>query len=211
MPLILQHIGSHYRWAIWRINETPDELLVSLPQAESYQEAAGRFSSESRRREWLAVRALLYTMLGERKDIAYSLEGKPYLKDGSALISISHTRDYAAVILGEKPLKEVGIDIERYGERVRKVASRFMRNDETACVYHGTDLWAQLLHWSCKETMYKCLNEQEVDFREHLRLFPFTLAEDGEIEAVEYKTSVQRRFCIRYRLHPDFVLTWTAF
>ena len=72
-----------------------------------------------------------------------------------------------AVILGDIN-KEVGIDIEQYGERVRKVAHKFVRDDELPGAYEGTDTWGMLLHWSAKEAVYKCLNIDSVDFREHL-------------------------------------------
>ena len=83
----------------------------------------------TRKLEWLAVRVLLYTMLGEEKEIHYYSNGGPYLADGSFSISISHTKGYVAVLLSE-PGKRVGIDIECYSERVRKVAHKFMREDE---------------------------------------------------------------------------------
>ena len=52
------------------------------------------------------------------------------------------------------------------------------------------------------------MNTPEVDFREHLRIFPFTVTEKGAFSAEEYRTPEQRKFEIRYLLHPDFVLTW---
>ena len=73
-------------------------------------------------------------MLGEEKEIGYRSSGKPYLADGSASISISHTKGYVAVLLGG-PEKEVGIDVECYGERVRKVAHKFVREDESLSWY----------------------------------------------------------------------------
>ena len=76
---------------------------------------------------------------------------------GSASISISHTKGYVAVLLGG-PEKEVGIDVECYGERVRKVAHKFVREDESVSWYKGTETWSLLLHWSAKETMFKCMN-----------------------------------------------------
>ena len=97
-----------------------------------------RFSAEHRRLEWLSVRVLLFTLLGEEKEIAYYPSGKPYLADKSASISISHTRGYVSVIIGEAG-KEVGIDIEQYGERVHKVAHKYMRADESLSSYQGTD------------------------------------------------------------------------
>ena len=48
-----------------------------------------------------------------------------------------------------------------------------MRTDEPSVFVSGTDTWALLLHWSAKEVMFKCMNTPEVDFREHLRIFPF--------------------------------------
>ena len=83
--------------------------------------------------EWLSVRVLLYAMLQEDKEIGYSPEGKPYLTDHSFFISISHTKGYVAVILSDKV--PVGIDIEQYGQRVHRVAHKYMREDESVRLY----------------------------------------------------------------------------
>lgn len=180
-----------------------------LPCRDVYRTAVQAFKSEHRRQEWLAVRVLLYTLLGEEREITYRPDGKPYLTDVSASISISHTRGYVAVILGQ-PDREVGIDIEQYGERVRKVAPRFMRDDEVPSLFRNTNTWSLLLHWSAKETIFKCLNASEVDFRNHIRLFPFSVDEAGVFLAEEYRTPARRRFAIHYHLFPDFVLTFTT-
>lgn len=180
-----------------------------LPCRDVYRTAVQAFKSEHRRQEWLAVRVLLYTLLGEEREIAYRPDGKPYLTDVSASISISHTRGYVAVILGQ-PDREVGIDIEQYGERVRKVAPKFMRDDEVPSLFRNTNTWSLLLHWSAKETIFKCLNASEVDFRNHIRLFPFSVDEAGVFLAEEYRTPARRRFAIHYHLFPDFVLTFTT-
>lgn len=206
MPVFLQHTDSACRWGVWKTDETPDELLALLPDKEKYREGMQRFSADSRRLEWLAVRVLLHVLTGEEKEIRYYPSGKPYLADASASLSISHTKGYVAVLLGA-PCREVGIDIEQYGERVRRVAPKFMRQDEEAAVYRGTETWSLLLHWSAKETMFKCLNTPEVDFRAHLRIFPFQVSERGVFSAAEYRTVEKRSFSIHYYLYPDFVLT----
>lgn len=206
MPLFLQHITPSYQWGIWKTDETLDNLLAMLPHREAYLESMQRFTAEHRRLEWLAVRVLLYTLLGEEKEIAYYPSGKPYLADGSASISISHTKGYVAVLLGTRD-KEVGIDIEQYGERVRRVAYKFMREDEEASLFCGTEIWSLLLHWSAKETMFKCMNASDVDFREHMRVLPFSVGESGIFSAEEYRTAEKRKFAIHYYLSSDFVLT----
>lgn len=206
MALFMQHKEEQFRWGVWKIDETLDELLELLPNKLLYKEELLHFTSPHRQREWLSVRVLLHALLGA-KQISYYPSGKPYLADYSASISISHTRGYVAVILGELG-REVGIDIEQYGERIHKVAHKYMRADEIASPYQGIDTWSLLLHWSAKEVLFKCLNESEVDFREHLRVLPFHIAERGVMEAEEYRTSRQQKFTIHYLLSSDFVLTW---
>lgn len=189
------------------MDESWDELRALLPDPALWQQAMQRFAAPHRRAEWLSVRVLLYHLLKEEKEICYLPSGKPRLADDSYHISISHTRGYVAVILGHTP---VGIDIEQYGTRVRRVAGRFMRSDEQALPYRGDDTWSLLLHWSAKEVMFKCLDAVEVDFCRDLQIEPFRPQVQGQFHAREYRTERQRSFLIRYLLHPEFVLTWQA-
>lgn len=206
MSLYLRHTVGSCLWGVWRMDETPDALRAQLPLA-LCKEADRRFSAPHRRQEWLSVRLLLQTLLGAPAEITYLSSGKPVLTDGSLHISISHTRGYVAVILGEKP---VSIDIEQYGQRVHRVASKFMRPDEVPTPYQGDNTWSLLLHWSAKEVMFKCLDMSEVDFKKHLRILPFAPQSEGELHSCEYRTPQRRSFLIHYLLHPDFVLTWQA-
>ena len=187
MPVFKQYTESSYKWGIWKASESLEELLALLPHKEKYEEGIGKFTAVSRKLEWLAVRVLLYTMLGEEKEIHYYSNGGPYLADGSFSISISHTKGYVAVLLSE-PGKRVGIDIECYSERVRKVAHKFMREDE-------------------KKSLFKGMNASDVDFREHLHVMPFTPDEQGVFSAAEYRTAEKQIFQIYYYLFSDFVLT----
>lgn len=104
-----------------------------------------------------------------RKGDSLLLFGKALSKDGSRYISISHTRGYVAVALHSSC--EVGMDIEQYGTRVRKVASRFIRSDEEPAMMEGDEVYALLLHWSAKEALFKLMGVEEVDFIRHLRIF----------------------------------------
>lgn len=189
------------------MDESYEELCSLLPSA-LVAEAENRFSAPHRRQEWLSVRALLRELSAENHEIAYLPSGKPYLAGSSRHISISHTKGYVAVILGAS---NVGIDIEQYGHRVHKVASKYMRFDEHPQPYAGDDTWSLLLHWSAKEVLFKCLDAENVDFKEHLRVFPFVPNPQGTFHACEYKTEQHRSFQIHYLLHADFVLTWTFF
>ena len=173
-----------------------------------YESDLQKFKAEKRQLEWLAVRVLLKELLGEEKVIDYLPSGKPFLKDRSACVSFSHTCGYVAVAV--HPTKEVGIDIEQYGNRVSRLASRFVREDEMQSVRAGNEIYALLLHWSAKETMFKLMNQSDVDFLDHLHILPFIPTELGEMEAVEYRTDLHQTFQISYYTHPDYVLTFAC-
>ncbi|MDY5353442.1 MAG: 4'-phosphopantetheinyl transferase superfamily protein [Bacteroides pyogenes] len=209
MALLLEHKTEGLHWAVWRMDETPEALIALLPAAcrEEYGRECRSFASVQRRQEWLSVRVLLHVMCPSAGRIAYSPHGKPFLTDRSAFIGISHTKGYAAVILS--PASAVGIDIERYSSRVDRVASRFLRDDEVVLPFRGETLWSRLLHWSAKETVYKCMESPDADLRK-LRLSRFVPAEAGVLEVEEYATGRHQMFTVGYRLHPHFVLTWTA-
>lgn len=208
MALLQKYSDDTCLWGIWKVEENFEDLSRLLQGTMLCEEADRRFSSPHRKLEWLAVRVLLHTLLGEHKEIVYLPTGKPCLADASWHISISHTRGYVAVILGKQL---VGIDIEQYGERVQRIATRFMGDDEIASYYLGTTTWNLLLHWSAKETIFKCMDVEGVDFRKHLHIYPFEMrSAAGEFTACETKTEDSRQYLIRYLLHPDFVMTYHA-
>lgn len=207
MALFLSHKEPLYQWGVWKMDESVDTLLDLLPEREYYEREVQRFVASHRRLEWLSVRALLFRLLGEHKEVCYQPSGKPYLADHSYFISISHTKGYVSVILSDKV--PVGIDIEQYGQRVHRVAHKYMREDEPVRLYKEDAAWSLLLHWSAKEVMFKCMDTDGVDFRQHLHIEPFLLQEQGDFIAHEYRTEQKRSFRIHYLLHPDFVMTWS--
>lgn len=106
MPLILRKdITPEITLGIWHINENI-ETLLTLCLPDDRREAA-KFVNESRKIEWLAWHALLQTLHPGAK-ASYDPQGGPIL-DVNLHIGVSHTRNYAAVILAPTPC---AIDIE---------------------------------------------------------------------------------------------------
>lgn len=192
---------------VWKVEETLEQLQ-SMLHFSLYASDIQHFKSEKRKLEWLAVRVLLKELVGEEKRIAYLPSGKPYLADGSSCVSFSHTQGYVAVAM--HPSKEVGVDIEQYGTRVQRLAVRFVREDEMSSVEAGDEIYALLLHWSAKETMFKMMSQSDVDFLDHLHILPFKPSESGEMKAHEYRTEKRQSFHICYDTHPDYVLTFAC-
>lgn len=208
MPLFRKYQQGDLTVAVWKVDETVEQLRSMFHQFSVYEEGFARFSAEKRKQEWLAVRVLLKEMLGEEKSIAYLPSGKPYLEDGSMHVSFSHTHGYVAVAL--HPSAEVGVDIEQYGTRVQRVASRFIREDEKVSIASGDEIVGLLLHWSAKETMFKLMDDQGVDFIDHLHVLPFQHEKSGTFKACEYRSDKEMEFLIHYDTHPDYVLTFAC-
>ena len=205
------------RVVVWHVTEEYEELLSMLPDADSVQnEAEQQFSSEYRRVEWTAVRVLLYTVLDRQVHISYNEQGAPLLPDYEGLhISISHTKGYVAIALSETA--PVGIDVEQIEHpgdtnpfddkermpRVERVRSRFVREDEFAETTVG-----MLLHWSAKETVFKVLGREGVDFLNEMKVHPFDETQyEGYFQLEDLKED--DTYIIYYKVFDDFVLTYT--
>lgn len=63
-----------------------------------------------------------------------------------------------------------------------------------------------LLHWSAKEAMFKFLDADSIDFREHLFVGQFIPGQKGIFEASEYRTGSGHQFTAYYKVEPDFVM-----
>jgi phosphopantetheinyl transferase len=162
---------------------------------------------EHRRCEWLSVRVLLKQLLGEEKEIRYDSSGKPYLADHFYYISISHTKGYIALILDRE--NEVAIDIEYISDRVNKIRARFMSEKEENNLSLQNPQIHLLLHWSAKESLFKILNENNVEFKTQLQIHPFEpkINEWDSFTASETRTGKQHVFTVKYFVHPDYVIT----
>jgi len=194
------------RIAIVPIQEDSESLLSRLSFKERYVSVIEKMT-ENRKREWLAIRVLLKELLGEEKEINYTPLGKPYLADNSFHISISHTKGYAALILNKE--NEVAIDIERIAPRVENIRERFVNEEEAKVLSQQNERIHLLLYWSAKETIFKWLGVENVDFKLHLHIQPFEpiIGEWSEFDAYETRTEHQNCFKITYFVHENYVLT----
>ena len=198
---------NEVRIAIVPLEEDSESLLSRLSFKERYLPVIEKMS-ENRKREWLTIRVLLKELLGEDKEILYNSIGKPYLSDNSFHISISHTKGYAALIINKE--NEVAIDIEKISSRVENVRKRFVNEAEEKAISQSNELLHLLLHWSAKESIYKWLGVENVDFKADLHISPFepVLGEWSEFDAYETRTKDQNCFKINYFVHEDYVLTY---
>ena len=189
------------------LDEDSESLLSRLSLKDKYLPVIEKMT-ENRKREWLSVRVLLKELLGEEKEILYNSSGKPYLSDNSFNISISHTKGYAALIINKE--NEVAIDIEKISPRVQNIRQRFVNEEEEKALSQSNEVIHLLLYWSAKESLFKLLGIENVDFKQHLHIMPFepVLREWSEFDAFETRTKEQNSCKIKYFVHEDYVLTY---
>lgn len=158
MPLFLnEEIFPDVRLGIWAISESSDDFWALSPYVESSRsEFNALYKSEQRKCEVLAVRLLIKEIIGDNVQLLHQDNGKPYLSSGMN-ISISHTRGFAVIIVSHS--KQVSVDIEYFSNRIERIRSKFMRDDENA-----SSQVKLLMHWCAKETMYKLFPEDNLIF-----------------------------------------------
>ena len=168
MLVFREHINDS-ELIIWRIDETLEELMeLSLHH---YDHELEGISNEVRKKERILSRYLLELLVGKKAEVKYEASGKPIM-DG-VNFSISHTKNYVAVIVGNDT---VGIDIEHKSDRIFKVTEKIMSKDELETLnslafgaektgtFSADAQKFALLCWCAKETVFKMIDEIGVDF-----------------------------------------------
>jgi phosphopantetheinyl transferase len=169
MPLFTNaQIDGGGRLAVWRIEETSEELKKFMPEA-NFSALDNRPLHPRRKIQKLALEALLSEVFaGISETIQYTPQGKPTLPAGKGFISIAHNPVHVAIIL--HPRLACGIDVERTDRRALRVSERFMHPEESEWIRQNQLAFDTTLIWAVKECLFKQLGEENVPFREGLRV-----------------------------------------
>lgn len=159
MPLVFTKRDGDAVVALWRVTES-EEQLSALVCADDVAEVAS-YSSESRRREKLAWRALLYHLYPDAV-VSYTEEGAPVVE--GAFIGVAHSANMVGVIVSPAPC---AIDIEPEERDFRRATGRFISPAEARLNTEGYPLFAAAV-WCAKETLYKFHHGRELDLLEDI-------------------------------------------
>lgn len=204
MPICLHKFpNEETELAVWKITESVDELKGQLWMFP--QEA---FKFQSRNLQWLASRVLLQTILKDKTDakqlkVLKQPNGRPFIENLDWNFSMSHSGDFAAVLLCKN--KNVGVDIEQVSERIKKIARKFINDYEWQYLAGENDLHTMYLIWSAKEAIFKWFGDGSVDFKKHMQVF-FPISDEAtEFDAVllkekEYNLTVHTQMVEDYRM-----------
>jgi 4'-phosphopantetheinyl transferase len=202
-----QRIDDDTEFALWKIEEKAEDLYIQLKLDEQEQAYVERLSKGKRHLHWLGTRVLLRTMLrtDEYIDCKVDIHGKPYLVNLPYHISLSHSFDYAAVMISKNGA--VGIDIELIKEKVERIAEKFMQPAELAFINSNNHKLQQLyVCWCAKEAVYKCYGQKEVSFLDNILLEPFDFEGHGIVGAHLNKGQVQLDYEVDYLQYEGYMI-----
>ena len=216
---------------LWHTTETVDEFFGTYGFLEPYrQHVETSFKNDGRKKEFLAIHALLHEMLaicgkphGARQskglqdqskasqDQSKASQGLPvadvpmigHAASGQPLLRGYHvgvTHTKGYAALMLSKSCDVACDIEHFSDRVERIKSKFLRKDEKA-----DDLDSLLVHWCSKETVYKLFPEDNLQFSQ-MRVGPFSTMSDWACEVENMKRGEKVR--VDFELTMQFVLTY---
>jgi len=201
-----QRIDDDTEFALWRIEEEADDLYKQLQLDEDEKAYVEKLSNGKRHLHWLGTRVLLRKMLhtDEYIDCKVDAHGKPYLVNLPYHISLSHSFDYAAVMISKT--HKVGIDIELIKQKVERIAGKFLRPDERAFINDEHKIEQLYVCWCAKEAIYKCNGEKEVSFADNIFLDPFSFNTRGELSARLHKNNINLDYVVSYMQYEGYMV-----
>jgi 4'-phosphopantetheinyl transferase len=201
-----KQIDDDTEFALWKIEEQADELYNQLQLDEQEKAYVEQLSHGKRHLHWLGTRVLLRKMLNTEEyiDCKVDAHGKPYLVHLPYHISLSHSFDYAAVMISKK--RPVGIDIEQIKQKVERIAPKFMRHEELAFIGDQHKIQQLYVCWCAKEAVYKCYGQKEVSFADNISLEPFNFDKKGQVTAHLAKGTVKLDYQVDYLQYEDYMI-----
>jgi len=208
MGCITKHFLNEYSiLGVWKIEEDlktlEDMVFLDLEDRRKYK----GFSSTSRKLEFLSVRSLLAELLGKDAKIVYNKNNKPFLKDGSRFISISHSNKLTAILCSTN--EKVGIDLEYMSSNIGAIAFKFINRKEKITKEPEKRKYHLYLHWCAKEALYKICDKEGISFRRNITIDPFEVKESGEIKGKVQTKKINDSFDLFYTRYKDYAIVWT--
>ncbi|MBK0377957.1 4'-phosphopantetheinyl transferase family protein [Mucilaginibacter segetis] len=201
-----QQIDDDTEFALWKIEEEADELYKQLQLDDTEKAYTKQLSKSKRYLHWLGTRVLLRKMLKTEEyiDCKVDTHGKPYLVTLPYHISLSHSFDYAAVMISKSG--PVGIDIEQIKQKVERIADKFLRPDEMAFISEKNKIEQLYVCWCAKEAIYKCNGQKEVSFADNIFLKPFHFEGHGNVDARLLKGEKNIDYQVNYLQYNDYMI-----
>jgi phosphopantetheinyl transferase len=195
MPQIFSKISSaDFQFMIWKIEE-PQAFFETFPASWSTPAVLNPI----KKLESTAVRYCLHEMSTEFKELILiqNDRNRPYFQDSDWHVSLTHSYPYVAAACSRK--FRIGIDIEKPGRNIEKIAPRFLSAKEWGKWQSSSNLLT--LAWSAKESVYKAVGIPGLSFQKEIEVVDF---DQNPTKALLPKGD---EIVLFWEEYPDFSLT----
>lgn len=167
MPQIFSKISSaDFQFMIWKIEE-PQAFFESFPATWSTPSVL----NPVKKLESTAVRYCLHQMSSDFEELILiqNDRNRPYFQNSDWHVSLTHSYPYVAAACSRK--FRIGIDIEKPGRNIEKIAPRFLSEKEWGKWQKSSNLLT--LAWSAKESVYKAAGKSGLSFQKEIEIADF--------------------------------------
>ena len=192
---------------VWKIEEDLHTLLSMVEMSPEDKKRYTIFRSTSRKLEFLSVRALLAELLGKEARIVYNKNNKPFIKDGSHFISITHSNKLTAILISRN--ERVGIDLEYMRVNINAFASKFLNKKEKITRRWADRTYHLYIHWCAKESIYKICDKEGINIVQDITIEPFDVHPNGEIKGYVKNERIDDQFTLYYSKYDNYTIVWT--
>ena len=202
-----QNILNNCLLGIWQVNEDIQYFLNRLILHEDEKNLVEKLS-ERKKLEWYASRWTLHLLSG-RKDrgaCKYDDHGKPYLEHSEMEISMSHSKNFVAVMAGKNA---IGVDIQVLTPKILRLKEKFLSENEQEMIDDINPIELLHIYWGAKECLYKAYSKGKLAFAEHIKIDPFFYyPKGGKTTGTVKKEDYFRTFEIEYCLIENYMLVY---
>jgi len=192
---------------VWKIEEDLNTLLKLVVLDADEKKRYKGFRSNSRKLEYLSVRALLAELLGKEAKIVYNKNNKPFIKSGSHFISITHSQKLTAILLSTN--EQVGIDLEYMNVNISTFAFKFINRKEKITKDPNLRKYHLYIHWCAKEALYKICDKEGISIRNNITIEPFEPNDSGELKGKVHTEKIKESFDLFYSRYDNYAIVWT--
>ncbi|WP_185878097.1 4'-phosphopantetheinyl transferase family protein [Blattabacterium cuenoti] len=120
--------------------------------------------------------------------------------------SLSHSYERIAIAISSY---HVGIDIEKYREKITKIKKKFVRKDENFFLKKKSEKDYLHIIWGIKESLYKLNGGTYYNFLNHYKVSPFCIKKDHSIQCWIIKKYCSKKFTAFYKKLENYYLVYS--
>jgi 4'-phosphopantetheinyl transferase EntD len=194
---------NNHELLLWQINEP---LVFFTSALTGWRSHLHRFKNDEKKVQYAAARFCAAQLLKVNgvESIRNDEFRRPFIAGSKQQISISHDKNYAAVIVG---LNRVGVDVFYYSDKVLKIAHKFLSPNEYLLLDSlSLDPYEKLkfysMAWCIKETVFKWMQMNNIEFKTDM-----VIKQLNDNEAI-VNTIYFGNIAVSLKFEMDYCLSW---